>query len=428
MRRPLLAAALYLSVIGLSVTACVQGQPQSAQSTGRLAFWLRPPATAAELRTTLNAARQAGFTDVLLEGFYHGRVAWASDQFPRKLDYDAVQTALDVQAQGGPRVNVWVETLYWRPAASFGIPVTPLWKDSLATLTADGRPSLSVSKLGFVDPAAPEVRDTLARLVTELATRYPEAGLHLDYLRYPRETDFGYHPAALAGFRAQTGLDARTLPRAGEDGPGNGWRQWVAYRQNLTTTLAGNLIRTYRDSGGRSLVSAAVYGMSDPLQNWRAWSGLEAAMPMLYLPGNLLTRLALLQFPRGEGVWPGVQVGPRYPALADQLRTVRAAGYSNVAVFGWTPGGSDFSRRGVRWGAARGSRQGFRRLQNREPYSIWCAGKPLPHRVLAYGRPVVAHLHGRPGTPHQEVGPRTRLIRWWTGASLPGGAGRAGVS
>lgn len=329
--------SLSASLLAFGVTACAA--PTAASGTARTAFWLRPPATAAELERTLSAAQTAGFTDVLLEGFYHGRVAWNSTQFPRKLSYDAVQTALNVQARGGPRVNVWIETLYWRPDASFGIPVTPLWKDSMATLSMDGRPSLSLSKLGFVDPADADVQATLTALVREVATLYPGAGLHLDYLRYPRETDFGYHPAALAGFAAQTGLDARTLKRQNEGGAtSEGWRLWTEYRAGLITKLAGTLTSTYRASGGRGLISAAVFYLHDPLQHWEVWPGLEAAMPMLYTPYPALTRLALLQFPQRQLVWPGLQVGAGYPSLAAQVQTVRSSGYGNAAVFGWTPG------------------------------------------------------------------------------------------
>ncbi|ANE44391.1 glycoside hydrolase family 10 protein [Deinococcus puniceus] len=325
------------SLLALSFTACAA--PSVPSGTARTAFWLRPPATAAELERTLNAAGAAGFTDVLLEGFYHGRVAWNSTQFPRKLNYDAVKTALNVQERGGPRVNVWIETLYWRPDASFGIPVTPLWKDSMATLSLEGRPSLSFSKLGFVDPADAEVQATLTALTREVATLYPSAGLHLDYLRYPRETDFGYHPTALAGFAAQTGLDARTLKRQNEDGTATeGWRLWTDYRAGLITKLAGTLSSTYRAAGGRGLISAAVFYTHDPLQRWQAWPGLEAAMPMVYLPYTALTRLALLQFPQRQLVWPGLQVGAGSPTLAAQLQAVRASGYGNAAVFGWTPG------------------------------------------------------------------------------------------
>ncbi|WP_043816842.1 hypothetical protein [Deinococcus maricopensis] len=308
-----------------------------AQS-GRTAVWLRPPNTAAELERTLVQARQAGFTDVLLEGFYHGRAVWSSNVAPMKLPYDALKVAARVADREGLRLNVWMETMYWRPAAKFGVPVTPLWRDDAATRTRDGRASLDVSNLGFVDPADEGVRRTLDALVREVATAYPKVGLHLDYLRYPREDDFGFHPAAVDGFRAQSGLDARRIAKYGEGGRVTPeWQAWSRYRRDLITSLAEQLIGAYRSAGGQGQVSAAVFSGLDPLQDWRSWPGLDAAMPMLYLPSAGLYRLALLPYERGARVWPGIQVGPGRPALAEQLRVVRSLGFPNVAVFGWTP-------------------------------------------------------------------------------------------
>lgn len=319
-----------LACLLVLLTACAP-----AVGPARTAFWLRPPASAAELERTLTEASKAGFTDVLLEGFYHGRTVWPSGVAPMKTNYDALGTALRVGEREGLHVSVWFEMLYWRPAPRFGVPTTPLWRDEWATRTATGQTSLELSDLGFVSPAEPGVGEALEALVREVATRYPAAGLHLDYLRYPREAGFGYDPALLAAFEAQTGLDARTL-RPGDD---ENLARWRALRRNAVTTLANRLIAAYRDAGGRGLVSAAVYQGNDPLQDWREWRGLQVAMPMFYLPQGFagLYPLGLFGFARDGSVWPGLRVGGGYPALSEQLVQVRGLGFSGVAVFGWTP-------------------------------------------------------------------------------------------
>ncbi|WP_425146938.1 family 10 glycosylhydrolase [Deinococcus sp.] len=331
--RPLpLFATLTLGLFG-------QAAAQPGPPTNRLALWLRPPATAQALDATLSAAKRAGFTDVLLEGFYHGRAIWTSKIAPANLSYDALAVASAAAQREGLTLNVWFETLYWRPADSFGIPVTPLWKDDLATLSREGKTSLDLSKLGFVDPAAPGVSEVLTGLTAELGRLYPGVGLHLDYLRYPREADFGYHPAALAGFKAQTGLDPRSFP---DSDPGGEFSQarasWTQYRQSMITGLATRLIASYRAAGGTGLVSAAVYGGNDPLQNWREWQGLDAAMPMLYYPLLFLYQFAPLRFAPGPNLWPGIQVGAGKPSLAEQLELLHRLGYPNVSVFGWEAG------------------------------------------------------------------------------------------
>ncbi|MFC4456062.1 family 10 glycosylhydrolase [Deinococcus sonorensis] len=314
--------------------ARMPGEPGSSHT----ALWLRPPATAEALTRTLVEAKRAGFSDVLLEGFYHGRAAWTSQVAPMKLSYDAVATAAEVARREGLHLNVWFETLYWRPAEQFGIPVTPLWQDRYATRTAAGQASLELSRLGFVDPASPEVGALLEGLVRELGQQYPDVGLHLDYLRYPREADFGYLPAAVDGFQRDTGLDALSLRRTEADGqPSTQWQRWTSYRQQQITRLADRLIGAYHDAGGDGMVSAAVFGASDPLQNWRGWHGLDAAMPMLYYPVLGLYQLARFRFPPSEQVWPGIEVGAGRPALHQQLDYLHRLGYRNVSVFGWTP-------------------------------------------------------------------------------------------
>ncbi|WP_407541235.1 family 10 glycosylhydrolase [Deinococcus radiomollis] len=344
-RLPFIAA---LSVaLGLGQPASAQPTPMQPGVPHRTAVWIRPPDSPQELERTLVAARQAGFTDVLLEGFYHGRAIWKSEVAPMKLGYDALALASAVAGREGLGLNIWFETLYWRPDSSFGIPVTPLWKDSYATLSSRGQTSLEVSKLGFVDPADPQVQELLGRLTGELGRLYPQVGLHLDYLRYPREADFGYHPAAVSAFRAQTGLELR-VPESREPGgalddpgsrrePGGTVPEWRTFRQAQITGLAARLISSYRAAGGRGMVSAAVFGRNDPLQDWRHWPGLEVAMPMLYYPLPLLYRLVPFQFTPGEAVWPGIQLRAGGSPLAEQLALLHGLGYPNVAVFGWTP-------------------------------------------------------------------------------------------
>ncbi|GGJ88704.1 family 10 glycosylhydrolase [Deinococcus aquiradiocola] len=335
---PRTPSALLRALLAALALGSVTGAHAQAHRT---AVWLRPPEQPQELERTLVAARQAGFTDVLLEGFYHGRAIWTSSVAPMKLQYDALALASRVARREGLHLNVWFETLYWRPDRQFGIPVTPLWQDRYATLSEDGRTSLDVSRLGFVDPSDPDVGNLLAALTAELGRTYPDVGLHLDYLRYPREANFGYHPAAVQAFREQTGIDAGTL--RGRDPNGEQMQDrhlWQAFRRDTVTALAGRLVRSYRDAGGQGLVSAAVFGRVDPLQDWRHWPGLEVAMPMLYYPFPALYRAVPLLFPPAANVWPGIRVGPGGAALAPQLDLLHGLGYPNVAVFGWTPDGT----------------------------------------------------------------------------------------
>ena len=64
----------------------------------------------------------------------------------------------------------------------------------------------------YLDPGLPEIREYLAAIVGEIAAEYPVDGIHLDYVRYPSNWH-GYHPRALARYRAETGATGIPDPR-----------------------------------------------------------------------------------------------------------------------------------------------------------------------------------------------------------------------
>ena len=63
------------------------------------------------------------------------------------------------------------------------------------TLTAGGKVSSSV------DPGHPGVVRYLADVVLDPVRNYDLDGIHLDYIRYPEDDDYGYNPKAVERFQ-----------------------------------------------------------------------------------------------------------------------------------------------------------------------------------------------------------------------------------
>jgi len=91
----------FLAALSLALGLGAAAAQDTATTAHRTAVWIRPPGSPQELERTLIAAKHAGFTEVLLEGFYHGRAIWKSDLSPMKLDYDALELASRVRRARG---------------------------------------------------------------------------------------------------------------------------------------------------------------------------------------------------------------------------------------------------------------------------------------------------------------------------------------
>lgn len=306
--------------------------PANARS-GILGVWIRPDRRAAA--DVLTPLKEAGYTDVFVEAFYHGMTIYPSRVAPQRPEF-AGRDVLDEYGQAaarlGLRLHAWVEVLYWRPPERYGVRggllgSRPEWE----TLDASGRPSrLGKLQMGFADPAVYQVRQTVYALARELGAGYARVGLHLDYLRYPAGGDFGYHPDARRAFRQMTGAaPSRADPR------------WYAFRQDVLTQVANGMSRAYRDAGGQGLVTAAVnpeypFYKTETLQVWPKWAGVDVFVPMAYSPNVTYLKL-LSRYVRARSsrpVWMGLLVGDGYPPLAQQVSALRQEGYSNFVVFG----------------------------------------------------------------------------------------------
>ena len=260
--------------------------------------------TRAGIRRVVADLVSAGATAVIAEVVRRQDAYYDSEVLPRTTD-PALEPGLDVLSAlieeahaAGLEVHAW-------------IPFAPTWHEVYADLPApDGwvsavhgptaaEPDRWVTRTidgtwdTYLDPGLPEVREQLAAIVGEIAAKYPVDGMHLDYVRYPSNRH-GYHPRALARYRAETGATGIPAP----DDPA--WSDWRREQVN-------ELIRAAREavdaSGSSPVLSVAVISWGegpggpgtasfadtrayrDVLQDWEHWaeSGLvDVLVPMDY--------------------------------------------------------------------------------------------------------------------------------------------------
>ena len=130
----------------------------------------------------------------------------------------------------------------------------------------------------FLDPANLQAAEYMLRGVTSLVKNYPVDGVQLDRIRSPDGGGWGYNPASLARYRAETGAKARPAPAD---------PAFSAWKRQQVTNLVRRLYLEVKRIRPEAWVSAAtiVYGdgpadltafqatrtQAEVLQDWPTW-------------------------------------------------------------------------------------------------------------------------------------------------------------
>jgi uncharacterized lipoprotein YddW (UPF0748 family) len=260
----------------------------------------RNPAGLAEIFDRL---ADAGITTVFFETVNAGYPIYPSQvapqQNPLTIGWDPLQAAVDLAHQHNMTLHAWVwvfaagnqrhNRLLNLPADYPGplLAQHPDWAgyDNTGNTIPIGQDK------PFLDPANPEVRSYLIRLMTEIVQQYEVDGLHLDYIRYPFQDPeanrtYGYGEVARWRFRSISGVDPTTLtPRPNPElSPHNQvqqgilWDRWTDFRvqqiNSFVATISNNL-RRYRSD---LILSAAVFAnpeherLQKIQQDWGTWA------------------------------------------------------------------------------------------------------------------------------------------------------------
>jgi uncharacterized lipoprotein YddW (UPF0748 family) len=245
----------------------------------------------------------AGVNTVFLEtvnaGYpiYPSRVAPQTNPLTR--GWDPLASAIRLAHRRNMELHAWVwvfgvgntrhNTLIGKPANYVGpvLEAYPQWaniEQNGAIFTPEGKT--------FLDPANPEVQDYLLRLYREIVTQYKVDGLHLDYIRNPRQdlgsADFGFSPVARAKFAQLTGVDPIHIS------PNNRslWWSWTEFRAQQINQFVGRVAKEMRSLKPNLTLSAAVFPwkanerLTRMQQNWETWvnkGDIDLLTPMTYV-------------------------------------------------------------------------------------------------------------------------------------------------
>lgn len=256
----------------------------------------------------------AGFNTIFFETvnasypIYPSRVA--PEQNPLSRGWDPLAAAVKLAHERGMELHAWVwmfaaanqrHNLVVNQPADYPGPVLSAHPDWAVT-DRQGR-MFDHTKKVFLDPANPEVRRYLMRLLDEIATRYEVDGIQLDYIRYSFQDPsvnqtYGYGRAARQQFQALTGVD----PIKVDPSDRQLWQRWTDFRirqiDNFVTTLSQRL----RLERPKLILSVAVFPLPRQerlqklQQNWENWAmqgDIDLVVPMTYaLDTNGLENLA----------------------------------------------------------------------------------------------------------------------------------------
>ena len=247
---------------------------------------------------------QAGINTVFFETVNAGYPIYPSqvapEQNPLTKGWDPLAAAVKLAHERGMELHAWVwtfaignqrhNTILNQPPNYLGpvLAAHPDWAnyDNQGNIIPPGQTK------PFLDPANPEVRRYLLKLLDEIVTRYKVDGLQLDYIRYPfqdpsRGAIYGYGGAARQQFQQLTGVDPLNIsPR-----DSNLWQKWTEFRTNQINSFVAEASQMLRQRRSNLILSAAVFGYPEAeriqmlQQNWEVWArrgDVDLIVPMAY--------------------------------------------------------------------------------------------------------------------------------------------------
>ncbi|TAG85852.1 MAG: hypothetical protein EAZ09_15555 [Oscillatoriales cyanobacterium] len=345
-----------------------QNYPKEGQRIGSeiRAVWLdRGTIVAARseqgLAAVFDRLAAAGINTVFFETLNAGYPIYPSQvapqQNPLTVGWDPLQSAVKLSHERGMELHAWIwvfatgnkrhNTLIGQPSSYPGpvLSAHPDW----ANIDNKGRRQNPNDGKSYIDPANPEARSYLLKIVDEIASRYKVDGLQLDYIRYPFQDDnagftYGYGVAARQQFQQLTGIDPVKISPS----DGNLWRQWVDFKTNQINTFVTEVSQLLRRNYPRTILSVAVFPHPESQriykiqQNWEVWARqgiVDLIVPMTYaLDTNRLQRitepLAKEQMLGSALIAPSVKLLTLPEVVAiDQIQALRDLPTGGYAIF-----------------------------------------------------------------------------------------------
>ncbi|MEA5463491.1 glycoside hydrolase family 10 protein [Leptothoe sp. PORK10 BA2] len=327
----------------------------------------------ANLAQVFDRLAAAGINTVFFETINAGYPIYPSriapQQNPLTRHWDPLASAVKLGKERGIEVHAWVwlfaagnrrhNHLLNLPANYPGplLNANPGW----AAYDRQGRAIPVGQDKPFLDPANPEVRSYLMRMLQELANNYDVDGIHFDYVRYPfqdpaADQTYGYGTAARLRFRDMNGIDPALLsPRNNPSLSSQEqrrqqqlWQLWTEFRVEQVSSFVAEASQMLRQQQPDLTISAAVFAkptherVQKIQQDWETWAkrgDVDWIVLMSYAMDTKrfedLIRPWILEADYGSTlIIPGIRLLnlPEMAAL-DQIQTLRDLPVSGYALF-----------------------------------------------------------------------------------------------
>ncbi len=332
-------------------------------------LWVRAAATAApdSIPRIIELVDELGITDLFVQVVVGGYAYYHSKYLPRSQylsrigpeDYTPLDSLLKSLSKRPVRVHAWVNTfLVWSmsspPDSQTHLYYThPGWfirdvnNHSIVDYPFISWLDMNLEGL-YLDPEKDSVREFLSEICKEISYKFPVAGVHLDFVRYPGalfgldQTD---ESALLAG-KDENSLGWLSLFRY----PGlkfiQRWRVWHYWKinklreQNITRFVSE--VRTKLRKG--CLLSAAVFAQPGVAryrfaQNWIQWDDLDLPVIMSYTR-DVKKFEKIVKYTLGKRPDAVFGIGILWPDMEDevlwQVKLVKKSGGAGISFFDYT--------------------------------------------------------------------------------------------
>ena len=260
--------------------------------------WIRPSQKdAAEVEAYVRTLHEARINFVCIEGWFANGVIMKLPEdslfSPHpQFDYDVLQAYVEACHKYGVECHLWMPILCVGSFYDNGYENTP----------AGRRPEwMSLSNRGdcrnpngfmMLDPANEEACAYLLEVYRYIVTNYDIDGFEMDYIRYyaaSDEDDYGYTPAAFAGFEKAYGHGVTPV----YDREADWWNDWCQYRRDCITKLVRRIREMLDREAPDVLLAADVafpfsHALHTVYQNFPQWLEegiLDILHPMAYGDG-----------------------------------------------------------------------------------------------------------------------------------------------
>ncbi len=285
----------------------------------------------------------AGFNMVMPNMLWAGRAHYASDVLPRSATFrkygDQVEQCVRAAEKHGLEVHVW--------KVNYNLSNAP--DDFVEKIRREGRLQMTAAGRShpWLCPSHPENQRLEVESMLEVARKYPVAGLHFDYIRYPGR-DSCYCAGCRGRFETAAGQKVANWP--GDCYSGSRRKEYNDWRCRQITAVVAAVHREGKRLRPELKISAAVFGSypgcrESVAQDWPKWieaGYLDFVCPMDYtMSDQSFVNLVENQLKLVAGripVYPGIgATASRMTLSADrvvgQIHHARRLGTAGFTIF-----------------------------------------------------------------------------------------------